>query len=140
MRHALWQWAWRLFRRERRQQLLIVALVAVAVGATVVGSAIAMNTPMPATAGFGTAQDKANFDGSDPRLATEIHALEHRFAAVDVIENQSLSVPGSVQSYELRSQNPKGASAGPCSHSSTGRCPVRQIRSRPALRWRRRSA
>ncbi len=113
MRHALWQWAWRLFRRERRQQLLIVALVAVAVGATVVGSAIAMNTPMPATAGFGTAQDKANFDGSDPRLATEIHALEHRFAAVDVIENQSLSVPGSVQSYELRSQNPEGACGRP---------------------------
>ncbi len=34
--------------------------------------------------------------------------LQHRFGPVDVIENQSLSVPGSISTYDLRAQNPHG--------------------------------
>jgi putative ABC transport system permease protein len=34
-RRAVMRWAWRLFRREWRQQLLVLALIVVAVGATV---------------------------------------------------------------------------------------------------------
>ena len=33
-RRAVIRWAWRLFRREWRQQLLVLALIIVAVGAT----------------------------------------------------------------------------------------------------------
>ena len=44
-RRAVVRWAWRLFRREWRQQLLILALIVVAVAATIVGSAVATNTP-----------------------------------------------------------------------------------------------
>ena len=36
-RRAVVRWAWRLFRREWRQQLLILALITVAVAATIVG-------------------------------------------------------------------------------------------------------
>ena len=36
-RRAIVRWAWRLFRREWRQQFLILALITVAVGATIVG-------------------------------------------------------------------------------------------------------
>ena len=54
-RRAMIRWAWRLFRREWRQQLLILLLVIVAVAAVVVGAAVAVNTPPPANAGFGTA-------------------------------------------------------------------------------------
>ena len=44
-RRAVIRWALRLLRREWRQQLLILALIMVAVAATVVGSAVATTTP-----------------------------------------------------------------------------------------------
>ena len=67
-RRAVIRWAWRMFRREWRQQMLVLALIVVALAATVVGAAVATNTPPPAGAGFGTAQEMANavlFLGSD---------------------------------------------------------------------------
>ena len=39
-RRAVMRWAWRMFRREWRQQFLILALITAAVGATVVGAAV----------------------------------------------------------------------------------------------------
>ena len=65
-RRAMLRWAWRLFRREWRQQLLILLLIVVAVAAVVVGAAVAVNTPPPANAGFGTADDLATFNLSAP--------------------------------------------------------------------------
>ena len=65
-RRAVVRWAWRLLRREWRQQLLILALITVAVAATFVGSAVATNTPPPAGAGFGTATDLATFPSLSP--------------------------------------------------------------------------
>jgi putative ABC transport system permease protein len=102
------RWAWRLFRREWRQQLLILALIIVAVAATVVGSAVATDTPPPANSGFGTADHLAAYSGSDPHLTADIQGLQQRFGNVDVIENQTLSIPGSVSTYQLRSQSPHG--------------------------------
>ncbi|HLN04638.1 MAG TPA: FtsX-like permease family protein [Acidimicrobiales bacterium] len=118
------RWAWRLFRREWRQQLLVLALIIVAVTATVVGSAVAINTPLPANTGLGTAQDMATFAGSDPRLAAEIVSLEHRFGKVDVIENETLKVPGSVDTYQLRAQNPDGPYGQPTLSLVSGHYPT----------------
>ena len=95
-RRAVIRWAWRLFRREWRQQLLVLGLIVVAVGATIIGSAVATNTPPTAGAGFGTADDLATFQAPDPHLASQIVALQHRFGRVDVIENQTIAIPGSV--------------------------------------------
>ena len=124
------RWGWRLFRREWRQQLLVLALIMVAVGATVVGAAVAVNTPPPANAGFGTASDLATFSGSDPHLAAGIAALAAKYGRTDVIENQALTVPGSVDKYTLRAQNPNGAFGGRCSRCSAGTTRPGQIRSR----------
>ncbi len=44
-RRAVIRWAWRLYRREWRQQLLVLALVAVAMAATSAGLAMATNVP-----------------------------------------------------------------------------------------------
>src|SRR6266851_822783 len=123
-RRAVIRWAWRLFRREWRQQLLVLALIVLAVTATIVGSAAATNTPPPTNSGFGTAQDAATFAGTDPRLATEIAALEHRFGAVDVIENKTLKVPGSVDTYELRAQKPSGPYGQPMLSLVSGHYPA----------------
>jgi putative ABC transport system permease protein len=107
-RRAVIRWAWRLLRREWRQQLLVLALVTVAVAATIVGAAVATNTPPPASAGFGTAGDAATFQAPDPHLASQIAALRHRFGRLDVIENQTAAIPGSIATFDLRAQNPHG--------------------------------
>ena len=123
-RRAVIRWGIRLLRREWRQQLLILALIMVAVAATIVGSAVATTTPSPATAAFGTAQDLATFTGTAPRVAAAIASISRRFGAVDVIENQTLSVPGSIQTYSLRAQNPRGPFGQPMLSLISGHLPV----------------
>jgi putative ABC transport system permease protein len=113
-----------MFRREWRQQLLILVLIAVAVGATIVGSAVASDSPPPANAGFGTAHFAASLAGSDPRLGAEIADLRQRYGTVDVIENQALSVPGSIETYEVRAQDPHGAFGTPMLALVSGRYPL----------------
>ena len=98
-----------MFRREWRQQLLVLALIVVALAATVVGAAVATNTPPPAGAGFGTAQDMATFQDRGSQLASQVAALQQRFGRVDVIENQTVAIPGSISTYDLRAQDPHGA-------------------------------
>ena len=122
-RRAVIRWAWRLLRREWRQQLLILALITVAVAATFVGSAVATNTPPPAGAGFGTATDMATFPSLSPHVTAEIAALAHRFGRVDVIENETFPVPGSVTTYSLRAQNPHGAFGQPMLSLVSGHYP-----------------
>jgi putative ABC transport system permease protein len=112
-RRAVIRWAWRLFRREWRQQLLVLALITVAVAAVFVGAATAVNSQGRPAATFGTAQDLASYQGNDPHLATEIASLQHRFGRTDVIENQTIQVPGSTATYDLRAQNPHGAFGTP---------------------------
>ena len=123
-RRAVIRWAMRLLRREWRQQLLILALITAAVGATVVGSAVAITTPSPATGAFGTAQDLATFTGPGSRVAAEIASISRRFGTVDVIDNQTLSVPGSIQTYSLRAQNPHGPFGPPMLSLVSGQFPV----------------
>src|ERR1700721_708694 len=105
-RRAVIRWAWRLLRREWRQQLLILGLVTVAGAAPLLGAAVAPTTPPAANTGFGTAQDQATFQAPDPHLASQIAALQHRFGRVDVIENQTIAIPGSIDTFNLRAQNP----------------------------------
>ena len=123
-RRAVTRWAWRMFRREWRQQLLVLALIIVAVGATTLGAAVATNTPPPANAGFGTATDMATFPGGGPKVASQIAALEQRFGRVDVIENQTVAVPGSINTYDLRAQNPHGAFGQPMLSLVAGHYPA----------------
>lgn len=123
-RRAVIRWAWRMFRREWRQQLLILALIVVAVAATVLGAGVATNTPPPAGTGFGTAGDLATFPGHGPHLAAQIAALQHRFGRVDVIENQTIAIPGSISTYDLRAQNPRGPFGQPMLSLVSGHYPA----------------
>ncbi len=123
-RRAVIRWAWRLLHREWRQQLLILGLITVAVAATIVGAAVATDTPPAANAGFGTAQDQATFPGPDPHLASQIAALRHRFGQVDVIENRTVAIPGSIDTYDLRAQNPHGPYGQPMLSLVSGHYPA----------------
>jgi putative ABC transport system permease protein len=123
-RRAVVRWAWRLFRHEWRQQLLVLGMILVAVAATFLGGAVAADTPLPANAGFGTALDMATFNGGGPKLATQIAGLHQRFGPTDVIENQTLNIPGTVDSYELRAQDPRGPFGGPLLKLVSGHYPA----------------
>jgi putative ABC transport system permease protein len=111
-RRAVMRWAWRLFRREWRQQLLVLTLITVAVAATIFGAAIGTNTPLPANGGFGSANTLLNLPGNDPHLAADIAAIRAHFGTVDVIENRTFAT-GLVQEAQLRAQNPDGAFGRP---------------------------
>jgi putative ABC transport system permease protein len=123
-RRAVTRWAWRLFRREWRQQLLVLALITVAVGATLIGAAVATNNPPPKNAGFGTARNMATFQAPDPHLASQIAALQQRFHPTDVIENQTVAIPGTIDTYQLRAQNPHGPYGQPMLSLVSGHFPT----------------
>jgi len=123
-RRAVVRWAIRLLRSEWRQQLLILALITVAVGATVVASTVATNTPAPVAGVLGTAQDAASFSGSPASVNAQIKNLENRWGRVDVIENQSAQIPGTLNTFELRAQDPHGPYGGPLLSLVSGAYPT----------------
>ena len=123
-RRAVVRWAWRLFRREWRQQFLILALIVVAVVATIVGSAVATNTPQPSNFGFGTAGDSATFTSWNAHVKTDVSNFEYRFGRVEVIENETMSIPGAINTFQLRAQNPHGPFGGPMLALLSGHYPA----------------
>ncbi|MDE3064779.1 MAG: ABC transporter permease, partial [Acidobacteriota bacterium] len=106
-RRAVRRWTRRLFLAEWRQQALIIGLLAVAVAAAVVGAAGATNAPPPANAGFGSAQHKLALTPSSG-LAATLATLDREVGPIEVIESQALRVPGSVDTFDLRAQDPHG--------------------------------
>ena len=77
-RRAVVRWAWRLFRREWRQQLLVLALLTVSVAATTIGEAVA-------TEASKAPQTIVTLTASDAQLAVDIAAFQTRFGHVEVI-------------------------------------------------------
>jgi len=123
-RRAVVRWAIRLLRREWRQQLLILALITVAVAATVVAATVATNTPAPVAGVLGTAQDAASLSGPPAAVNAQIKNLENRWGRVDVIENKSVQVPGTLNTFELRAQDPHGPYGGPLLSLISGQYPA----------------
>ncbi|HLX51704.1 MAG TPA: ABC transporter permease [Streptosporangiaceae bacterium] len=123
-RQAVIRWALRLFRREWRQQILVLAMLTVAVATMILGAAVATNTPpaSPNAAIFGTAKALISVPGTDPHLAADIAAIRARYGTVDVIENQSLAT-GLAAGVELRAQDPSGPYGGPLLSLVSGHYP-----------------
>jgi putative ABC transport system permease protein len=108
-RRPLVRWAWRLFRREWRQQILVVALLSLAVAAAVCGITIAHNSGPLDYAEFGSANAILEFDAADPRkLEASLAAAEERFGTTDLVGHRSMRVPGGVDTVEFRAQDPHG--------------------------------
>ncbi|MGD0852352.1 MAG: FtsX-like permease family protein [Acidimicrobiales bacterium] len=121
-RRAVTHWAWRLFRSEWRQQFLILALITVAVAATILGSSVAVNNPPPKNAGFGTAQYAATFTSDNAKTQADISKIE-KLGTVQVIENTTYSIPGSINTYQLRSQAANGPYGAPMLSLVSGHFP-----------------
>src|SRR6516225_12363695 len=73
-RRAVIRWGWRLFRREWRQQLLVLGLLTVAVAATIWGTSVVTNVQLPNSnyPTLGTAAALVTLPGTDPQLAADI--------------------------------------------------------------------
>jgi putative ABC transport system permease protein len=108
-RRAVIRWGWRLFRREWRQQLLVLGLLTVAVAVTIWGASTVTNVALqnPNYPTFGTAAVQVTLPGSDPHLAADIAAVAGRWGPADVIENQDIA-NGTTQPVQLRAENPHG--------------------------------
>jgi len=108
-RRAVFRWGWRLFRREWRQQLLVLGLLTGAVAATVWGASVVTNAqlPIPDYATFGTAAALVTLPGTDPHLTADIAAIQDSWGPADLIENKDIAT-GTTQPVQLRAENPHG--------------------------------
>ena len=112
-RRAIVRWAWRMFRREWRQQILVTALLTVAVAAAICSVTIAYNSGSADDAEFGSANHLLSFDGADPsKLDTGLAAAREWFGTIDVIGHRSVTVPGGFETVEFRAQDPRGPYGG----------------------------
>jgi putative ABC transport system permease protein len=124
-RRAVVRWSWRLFRREWRQQLLVLALLTVAVAATVFSVSAAYDLVPSADARFGTATHRLELDRADRRrLDAQVAAIRAWFGTVEVITRRAVPVPGSVEPLELRAQDPHGPYGRPMLALLAGRWPT----------------
>jgi putative ABC transport system permease protein len=123
-RRAVIRWALRLLRREWRQQFLILALITVSVGATVLASTVATDTPAPIAGVLGTAQDAASVSGTPAAVNAAIKKVEGLYGKADVIENESAPVPGTQNTFDLRAQDPHGPFGGPLLSLTSGHYPT----------------
>ena len=108
-RRAVFRWGWRLFRREWRQQLLVLGLLTVAVAATIWGAGVVTNAqlPNPSYPTLGTAAASVTLPGSDPHLAADIATVQDQWGPADLIEEQNITT-GTTQRVQLRAESPHG--------------------------------
>jgi putative ABC transport system permease protein len=124
-RRAVVRWAWRLFRRDWRQQVLILGLITFSVAAAIFSAAVAYNAaPASGRADFGNANYRLKFDGSDPQLDAQIAAARQWFGTIDVVGLRDVRVPGLFKPVELRTQDPRGALGRPMLDVREGRFPA----------------
>jgi putative ABC transport system permease protein len=124
-RRAVVRWGWRLFRRDWRQQLLVLVLLTVAVAAAVFSVSAAYHLVPSADARFGTADHRLDFDEPDPRrMDATVSDVQAWFGTVEIIGHRAVPVPGSVETVELRAQDPQGAYGRPMLSLRQGRYPA----------------
>ena len=125
-RRAVVRWAWRLFRRDWRQQLLILSLLTAAVAAAIGFSSAAYNiAPGPGRALFGDANHYFRFNDPDAAtLPAKLGAAKAWFGAIDAIGHRPVPVPGTVKQIDYRSEDPDGPFGRPLLDLRSGRYPV----------------
>ncbi|MCU1360510.1 MAG: hypothetical protein JWN99_1799 [Ilumatobacteraceae bacterium] len=125
-RRAVVRWAWRLFRREWRQQILVLGLLTVAIATAIAVATMAYNVaPSSAQADFGTANHSFQFEGDDvTTMPATVAAAQQWFGTVDTISHAKVKEPGSVRTIDYRDQDPDGPYGGPMLDLRSGRYPA----------------
>ena len=124
-RRAVLRWGWRLFRRDWRQQLLVLVLLSLAVAAAGFAVSATYHLVPSAEARFGTANHRLELDEPDPRrLAAAVADVRVWFGTAEAIGRRAVPVPGSVETVELRAQDPHGPYGAPMLSLREGRYPA----------------
>src|SRR5512132_2115006 len=124
-RRAVVRWAGRMFRREWRQQLLVLTLLTIAVTAAIGSITLAYNSVPADNSDFGSAKEVISLDASDPhKVQAALESAKKSFRTFDVIGHSSVSVPGSVETVDYRSQTPGGTYTGELLALRSGSYPV----------------
>src|SRR5688500_17562616 len=114
-RRAVARWAWRLFRREWRQQVLVLALLTTAVAATI-GLELAdyTTTPVPGNAEFGAASHTIALGDAESGVQdADVASARDAFDTHDVIYHSRVPVAGLFEPVDYRAQDPVGLLGGP---------------------------
>jgi putative ABC transport system permease protein len=105
-RRALLHWGLRLLRREWKQRVIIVVLIAVATAAMILGTNVASATPGTPNAGsYGTSSTLVILNGNTPHLAAEIGRITKAYGPASVVYDQALPT-GIAGGADLRAQDP----------------------------------
>jgi putative ABC transport system permease protein len=124
-RTAVVRWAWRLLRREWRQQILLVSLVAFTGAAAVCGLAAADTYPNSPAGTYGSARQVVRLDATDPsRLPSQLERARAQLGPIETIGHRSVPVPGSVRPLDLRAQDPHGRFGSAMLRLTGGRYPA----------------
>jgi putative ABC transport system permease protein len=124
-RRALLRWAWRLFRHEWRQQLLVLALLTAAVAAMTAFVSVSYHVAPPREATFGTADQRIRLEGLERRkLDADLAAARAWFGTIEVIAHRAAAIPGSVDTVDIRAQDPRGRYGAAMLRLLAGRYPT----------------
>jgi putative ABC transport system permease protein len=111
-RRVMTRWARRLLRREWRQQILVLALLALTVAAAVFGVAAAYNVSSLPGPQFGSASYLLQLT-DQKTMTADLAAARKAFGTVEVISRQFVLIPGSTQTVEFRALSTDGPYSGP---------------------------
>jgi putative ABC transport system permease protein len=112
-RRAVARWAWRMFRREWRQQILVLAVLTAAVAASIgLTSAAYTTAPVPDNAVFGAANHMVRFGGDPQQLTRDVAAARTAFRNHEVIYHRRVPLPGAFEPVDYRTQEPGGRLGG----------------------------
>jgi putative ABC transport system permease protein len=124
-RRAVAHWALRVFRREWRQQVLVVALLTFTVAGALVGISAGYNIPKSLDARYGSATALIQVAGSDPGdLDARVAAARAASGTIDVIGHRNATIPGLTRPAEVRAQDPHGPYGATMLRLVSGRYPT----------------
>lgn len=124
-RRPVVRWAWRLFKRDWRQQTLVIGLLTFAVAA-VLFSTVAVSNGLPLRDGdFGNASAVVKFKAQAPaQVSADVAALREANGYVEAVGHRSVEVQGVAETLDVRAQRPGNRLGAPMLALRQGRYPA----------------
>jgi putative ABC transport system permease protein len=113
-----------MFRREWRQQVLVLTLLTFTVMAAIFAVVAGYHATSTSDADYGTASRRLRLPVEDVGTAErQLSEIEDWFGTTETIRSRSVRAPGIKEPIELRSQDPDGRYSGPMLDLVEGRYP-----------------